>query len=79
VGAQSAIPHASATDGFPKGPRKAPVKPRSSGDDEEVDSATARSGLKVRSWLSPSLVAWVPIRAQDRSTGCGATFIVAGT
>jgi hypothetical protein len=28
AGAQSAFPHASATDSFPKGPRKAPVKPR---------------------------------------------------
>jgi hypothetical protein len=28
VGAESAFPHASATDSFPKGPRKAPVKPR---------------------------------------------------
>jgi hypothetical protein len=42
-------------------------------------STMTRSGLKARSWLTPSLVGWVPIRAHDRSTGRGAAFIVMGS
>jgi hypothetical protein len=41
-------------------------------------STTVRSGLKARSWLTPSLVSWVLIRACDRSMRRGATFIVVG-